>query len=1708
MKKLVRIFLVPLIFFGTLLQAEVPNSENVTRLYVATFNRAPDAAGLNYWVQQSHLQLEQIAQSFFDQPETQEKYPAGTSGHEFVKAVYNNLFNRDPDSGGWAYWERELQSGRVLKPVFILAVINGAQDTQEYGLDRTILQNKKEVGLYFVQSGLNSVQWAKEVMADVTAESQSVADAKRLIDRWREKMIRKNSPLVLSVMTQLDDQFFENALASNALCTVGLSGLESTEVKVRVNTQHGVTEIIPVSVSIEKQEIMFKTPSDVRDGNLSIVGVMIRSDILYRTVSAKMPYLKSLAPDMVKTGGDVVLSGKNLPSVPVELIFEGQNSSFNLTVTPVGNQVTFTVPQGVGSGNIYLKIAQVCTNRLYLSVKRMINVEAVSAKNLVTDPSNISFVLGLEEHRLDVDYHTSLNVENKTIQYLQAMVTRADDETALLYSAVVLPEMTGSISIDANSTAVAWIFIGMGASATVPKKDLSVLYDDVRANSKVQAFADYIDSLQKTDFDAWATRSDETLKIKFQEALQSVIESVSANGLHAQLKERSISPDTVVVTQNPENNNIYADKEKLDRGSITIVNDTKLYLSVEVRSNHPERKGEIVGGYYHAANAVLTDGGTLIGPQQWGLLDIASEKKFMLGGEDSHLEIVTAGFLGETDKKKLSDSLRARVMLEGIAIPSLNMLLTTVIDMQIDKGYKPTHFVDAMRLMYVNGDFLKQLMTEVSTENSNFAAIVDTFVIKPVVNGLKGCFQPETSDICNATVGGLAKLIGISGSTEYVKNKIIFKMETSIGKSALKKTLVAIPVVGWIAEAAVFVYDRMPYISNASTFIKSSMDMKHNPKEINVDVDFPLEGEGFLTEDGNGPEVYFDIGGNRVDASSVSGSVNDLSAGFNMNELLAYGSSEPYLSVSNFGYAVFYPQWIRLVSEDDSKVYLDSVAPKRAMWGDTVTIRGCGWVPLNRVKVIFPSENGSTEGEIVSATIDEIRVRVPKEAVSGLVHVKTDIKDASFFLPIEDFSLSSASVYRLEDGKSFTVDGAGLGTTAHLYFVDTNGKRYEGSIGNITDTGIWVNEPPVNLPVGEVQVYVVLENGTESNRVTLVKSPKSPLVVPGDNTWFEQSLTVTMSQENGADIYYRLGDPNGNEVLYTNPVYLVADSMDLLDLYLYVFARVDINGTTYDSEQEEYGYHTCDEGEVIAHHDDGSPYCAEVDPAVSSDTIYTFDDWKLECPEGMVLEHSEEETEYGTIFERDYCVLGNQKKIIKEVLRDSNMIYRKNYYLLLEDYFLNNYYWSSVLVYEREEDETFYYVAKDVSGTWDSYYQKERKWFGDTLEEERLYTLKKNSDGSIIWVRTVSSEWYFDGTKKVEDYYIAKQDNDGYWRSHVTKEIYWYQNSIKKNETLFDVKQNDYGEWHKVITKVSTWYETGKKDESTTYISKKDAWGRWQGIQTYDMHWSENGLPVTETYTEPYKQSTGYWEPVLKEKKEWFIEGYYITETETTYEAKQEMGGNYEAGTWTAYPTRVYTRYSAGNTEEIHYDYRLNDQNIWEQFLLYMKTWYANSVSQREVSYELKQDSDMSWKRIKLYETTWYENDIKASERVYLVRQDMHGKWDGYIKSEKGWYDNSNQKQEIIYDIENNSDGTIVACMRSKIFWYENGTRKEETSYRTVENNGYWSSLPLAKYTYYSNGSLASEIIFKEIIRDGVTVAVVDSMQCWDASGHEVGCLE
>ena len=111
--------------------AALPSAQfvDLTELYVAYFNRAPDAVGLDFWAAALHdgMSLQQIAKLFFSAPETIAAYPANQSTSDFVTEVYNNVLGRAPDTGGLNFWANELQHGYSTKDSFLLNMIYGAR---------------------------------------------------------------------------------------------------------------------------------------------------------------------------------------------------------------------------------------------------------------------------------------------------------------------------------------------------------------------------------------------------------------------------------------------------------------------------------------------------------------------------------------------------------------------------------------------------------------------------------------------------------------------------------------------------------------------------------------------------------------------------------------------------------------------------------------------------------------------------------------------------------------------------------------------------------------------------------------------------------------------------------------------------------------------------------------------------------------------------------------------------------------------------------------------------------------------------------------------------------------------------------------------------------------------------------------------------------------------------------------------------------------------------------------------------------------------------------------------------------------------------------------------------------------------------------------------------------------------------------------------
>jgi hypothetical protein len=103
----------------------------IYRYYAVGLDRAPDALGLNNWLQvlETRHSPTEIANAFVSSQEFIDKY-AGLDNTGFVTAFYNNAFDRAPDTAGLNYWVNYLNNGGNRGYLF-MGFVNSAEASEQ-----------------------------------------------------------------------------------------------------------------------------------------------------------------------------------------------------------------------------------------------------------------------------------------------------------------------------------------------------------------------------------------------------------------------------------------------------------------------------------------------------------------------------------------------------------------------------------------------------------------------------------------------------------------------------------------------------------------------------------------------------------------------------------------------------------------------------------------------------------------------------------------------------------------------------------------------------------------------------------------------------------------------------------------------------------------------------------------------------------------------------------------------------------------------------------------------------------------------------------------------------------------------------------------------------------------------------------------------------------------------------------------------------------------------------------------------------------------------------------------------------------------------------------------------------------------------------------------------------------------------------------------
>ncbi len=168
--------------------------KTLEELYVAFFNRAPDATGLNYWITEyrNGQSINSIAESFYDaavQYSSLTGYSSTMTNADFVRVIYKNVLGRSgssaPPDADVNYWADLLAQGKETKGSLVTAMLASAhtfKGNATWGWVADLLDNKITVANYVaVQQGItynnaaDSISKGSAIAAAVTATDTSAA---------------------------------------------------------------------------------------------------------------------------------------------------------------------------------------------------------------------------------------------------------------------------------------------------------------------------------------------------------------------------------------------------------------------------------------------------------------------------------------------------------------------------------------------------------------------------------------------------------------------------------------------------------------------------------------------------------------------------------------------------------------------------------------------------------------------------------------------------------------------------------------------------------------------------------------------------------------------------------------------------------------------------------------------------------------------------------------------------------------------------------------------------------------------------------------------------------------------------------------------------------------------------------------------------------------------------------------------------------------------------------------------------------------------------------------------------------------------------------------------------------------------------------------------------------------------------------------------
>ncbi|BBP45095.1 hypothetical protein THMIRHAS_04680 [Thiosulfatimonas sediminis] len=247
-------------------------------VYIAAFDRAPDADGLDFWAKSItdgvNPTVTDVSNAIFNDqtiPEVNANYSDALTNEQFVTKVYQNVFNREPDAEGLAFWAGAMNDGINSRGETVVEMFKSLSNPGSEA-DKALFDNKVAVGTYFaIDVGSNDVALAIQALDNVTADPASIDAAKAVIDgvdaigqtftlTEGADDFTPTSQQENSQTTVGDDQFYAGSVQGGGAHTLGstdsIDGGDGTDtIRVVEDRDATATTLFPKMQNVENVEL-------------------------------------------------------------------------------------------------------------------------------------------------------------------------------------------------------------------------------------------------------------------------------------------------------------------------------------------------------------------------------------------------------------------------------------------------------------------------------------------------------------------------------------------------------------------------------------------------------------------------------------------------------------------------------------------------------------------------------------------------------------------------------------------------------------------------------------------------------------------------------------------------------------------------------------------------------------------------------------------------------------------------------------------------------------------------------------------------------------------------------------------------------------------------------------------------------------------------------------------------------------------------------------------------------------------------------------------------------------------------------------------------------------------------------------------------------------------------------------------------------------